>query len=441
MPRVARVITGVPPVKKGHPMNDPSVRKQKSCDQLSVGDWLAPGELLEGAAEVLFAHAYPSSADRSRDNDGTHVQLVVREQSAVVPFTDVIGGNTLFNLASDEDLAELREAAMRAQKIADIRSLASFLEANPDVPMSPYMLDQTDLKGPEGLATVRALAVRLGVEVNDSLDDRTSLEIVTGHHRHKLIAWHPEGRPAEPAAEHHHSGGWKGEGPGTCGAECVCGVTFDGFDTLAEAVELVERHVADPLGLDRSRADDEPDDPTPVSPARVPLHTGGMTDGGLVDETDRCVASLHIPTPGATCGWCGAQGMRSAQHVEASAASDGDTYEAECTCGVTVEGFDSFADARAELERHIADATGVPCYAPNGYQAPEVIAERTAACAASHPDRPCTTPSAAELGERAGAAIRKTYGEPCQGAPAGFEADCGTVGPHGPHGLLPASES
>jgi hypothetical protein len=39
---------------------------------------------------------------------------------------------------------------------------------------------------------------------------------------------------------------------------------------------------ADPSGLSYSR---EADDPTPVSPARVPLHTGGMTDGGLVDET------------------------------------------------------------------------------------------------------------------------------------------------------------
>lgn len=28
----------------------------------------------------------------------------------------------------------------------------------------------------------------------------------------------------------------------------------------------------------------------------------------------------------------------------------------------------------------------------------------------------------------------------CQGAPAGFEADCGVAGPHGPHGAEPASE-
>lgn len=41
---------------------------------------------------------------------------------------------------------------------------------------------------------------------------------------------------------------------------------------------------ADLAGLYYSR---EADDPTPVSPARVPLHTGGMVDGDrLVDETD-----------------------------------------------------------------------------------------------------------------------------------------------------------
>ena len=39
-------------------------------------------------------------------------------------------------------------------------------------------------------------------------------------------------------------------------------------------------------GYDYTRADTDADDPTPVSPARVPLHTGAMTDAGLVDETD-----------------------------------------------------------------------------------------------------------------------------------------------------------
>ncbi len=44
---------------------------------------------------------------------------------------------------------------------------------------------------------------------------------------------------------------------------------------------------ADPTGLAYTRADDGPDDPTPVSPARVPMHTGAVTDDGLVDESER----------------------------------------------------------------------------------------------------------------------------------------------------------
>jgi hypothetical protein len=51
---------------------------------------------------------------------------------------------------------------------------------------------------------------------------------------------------------------------------------------------------ADPTGLDYTRADTDTDDPTPVSPARVPLHTGGLVDGGeLVDETDDDRACAH----------------------------------------------------------------------------------------------------------------------------------------------------
>jgi hypothetical protein len=53
---------------------------------------------------------------------------------------------------------------------------------------------------------------------------------------------------------------------------------------VARAAEQVDSEPAD-TGLSYSRADDEPDDPTPISPARVPLHTGAMTDHGLVEIT------------------------------------------------------------------------------------------------------------------------------------------------------------
>ena len=46
--------------------------------------------------------------------------------------------------------------------------------------------------------------------------------------------------------------------------------------------------VADFTGLTYTRADSDADDPTPVSPARVPLHTGSVVDGGEL-ITDKAV--------------------------------------------------------------------------------------------------------------------------------------------------------
>lgn len=48
--------------------------------------------------------------------------------------------------------------------------------------------------------------------------------------------------------EHKRVAGWGGV-PGECGVECACGVTFDNFDTIAEADALLQRHIAEPLPL------------------------------------------------------------------------------------------------------------------------------------------------------------------------------------------------
>lgn len=185
-----------------------TVRKQKSGDQLTVGDWLAPLELTEGAAEVLFTYAYPASADRSRDNDGKHIQLVVREQGKTEPWTDIVGGNTLFDLASDEDLAAYRKAATRAERVASIRALAGWLERHPEAPLSFRVLadehlnsdaDGTEL---ERVALVRKLADAFGVKVDESNADHTLFDVDFGSHvTYQLVAWHKDGRPAEPAPE------------------------------------------------------------------------------------------------------------------------------------------------------------------------------------------------------------------------------------------------
>lgn len=42
--------------------------------------------------------------------------------------------------------------------------------------------------------------------------------------------------------EHRQSSGWVD--PGQCGAACSCGTYFDGFETLAAADALLDRHIA-----------------------------------------------------------------------------------------------------------------------------------------------------------------------------------------------------
>jgi len=49
---------------------------------------------------------------------------------------------------------------------------------------------------------------------------------------------------AEDLVEHRQVSGWKDK-PGQCGVECACGTAFDGCASLAEAIELLDRHIAD----------------------------------------------------------------------------------------------------------------------------------------------------------------------------------------------------
>ena len=267
-------------------MDPKSVRKQKSGDQLAVGDWIAPGALMERPAEVLFVYAYPSDADAvasglvpSRER-GTSVQLVVREQGRTGVWPDLASANTLFNLASDEDLATYREQAERAQKIADIRALADFLDANPAVPApdsvhaqaSPGRHGDVWNSGAEGIAEVRRVAEIFCEKVRQD-DERTEVVKRFGGFDYTFIAWHKDGRPAEPD---------------TLSDAELDEVLADANRDIAAALDDVVdteaglRAITDPTGLSYSR---EADDPTPVSGARVVPHVGGVTEAGLVDET------------------------------------------------------------------------------------------------------------------------------------------------------------
>lgn len=80
------------------------------------------------------------------------------------------------------------------------------------------------------------------------------------------------------ASEHYHTGGSAGA-PGECSATCACGVTFDGFDTTAEAGALLDRHIADP----------EPDD---VKPEAIADHVEDWVRSSLNARYDQAAAEL-----------------------------------------------------------------------------------------------------------------------------------------------------
>lgn len=92
----------------------------------------------------------------------------------------------------------------------------------------------------------------------------------------------PERDAAEVGFVHHHL---RGEDPWVFVAYHFPGGAVPNSSYFRADAQIPLEGVADFTGLTFSR---EPDDPTPVSPARVPLHTGSVVDGGEL-ITDKAV--------------------------------------------------------------------------------------------------------------------------------------------------------
>jgi hypothetical protein len=172
-----------------------------------------------------------------------------------------------------ESLTEREPKDERAAFCADLHAFANWLAENPWVPL-PFTtfaerhLNYIDDKTPfASLTKVREIAALLGVKTDESLPDRTRVTITMGCVEYRLLAWHKNGRPGEPD-------------------ERDAKIERLTAELAALRAAAALQPDADLSGMGYSR---EADDPTPVSPARVPLHTGGMVgpvDGGyLVDET------------------------------------------------------------------------------------------------------------------------------------------------------------
>lgn len=112
------------------------------------------------------------------------------------------------------------------------------------------------------------------------------------------------------------------------------------------AGHLVDKEPVDPTGQLYSR---EADDPTPVSGARVEPHVGGMTEGGLVDETEELTGAA-ITESCVITGWGGLCPTHQARHIASG--------EAECGCPVYP--FAGRGDAADTIVDHRRDCPGHP---------------------------------------------------------------------------------
>jgi hypothetical protein len=411
------------------------VRKTKRADELSAGDWtISLGKQRDfdglGRAEILFAHPYTDDVGNAR------VYVVAAEVGYSGPQSARLSADETVRILTEGEMRAAREEAERTKQIADIRVLADWLEANPWLPI-PDLDVNRHLYGPDGYRTVVELAGRLGAKLDTHLDDRTKFRFERGPLAYTLLAWHDKGRPAEPAPE-----------PADLGASFDSSQVADSDATPLPSSRRYEPHNG---GMtDSGLVDETPTactcDVDPLAcvahgpSARASLAVSNRARG-LVDETEDercpdCGESLreialgtlgHIP--GEACA-----PVEPVEHREVSGwKGEGDgtgTCGVECACGVTYDNFDSLAEAGELLKVHIEAATSPieaepvvphacgpdcecradepdgtvigraavdepdPCYVPNGFQAPEVIAERVAACAASHPGTPCR--SAAE---------------------------------------------
>jgi hypothetical protein len=297
---------------------------QTKAADLAVGTWISTGD---GPAEVLLAQPFT-------DSSGPGVYLTYRYANGAIQSFGA-GPATPFEIISETQLAHIRTEAERARKIADIRTVADWLEANPDIPMAYGIGGQADLSDSQSYSAaevdaVRAFAEKHGGEFREG-EDHTSARVRFGDVTYSLISWHKDGRPAEP----------KPLTPDT---------------TADERVVAEERKRVEELGLNFTRADDDTVDPTPTGP-REPLHTGGMTESGLVDETpiDAAITGAAVTEAcvfvGDKGGWCK---THEAVHIATMAAE----------CGCPVYPYAGRGDAADTIVDHRRDCPGHPYAGP-----------------------------------------------------------------------------
>jgi hypothetical protein len=220
-----------------------TVRETKRADELKTGDWLAATQIDgdgDRPTKVLDVHPFT-------DTERQAVLLVYRTQNGR-PASCTADAAELFRLATEAEVRASQDDVRREHVAAQLRQLADLI-VDKRLPLpGPYELANVTFHFGRQVEAVDRVAELLGTERTTAYGTTTVKLPSTGKGL-LSIGWDAYAPKAKPAAD------------------------------------PVPVASGDPTGLAYTRADDEADDPTPVSPGRVPLHTGGLVDGGqLVDE-------------------------------------------------------------------------------------------------------------------------------------------------------------
>ena len=296
-------------------MTAPTVPERKRAGALVAGEWIATSSLdvdVDGDSVVRYVETYPEPGYSDR------ALVIVRSPGDDRPFEFRVPADLSVRLLSAEEVERAKDEERRERLAMQFEQLADMARRT-DVPFprSEMLLFNLPTR-----AEVRAVGEALGLEPGNEYGSGLQVSWPRGHETydpglHVLWSTHekePEPTP-EPIGEHYFVSGAIG-GPGEFSAECACGTSFSGFDSLDDVMAELNRHIAgpatqadidaakfstnplvaaaaqayedaddDPTGLTYSREDDDPQVVRPHSP-RVPMQTGAVVDGGeLVDET------------------------------------------------------------------------------------------------------------------------------------------------------------
>lgn len=175
---------------------DKPEREEKPVSELERGTWVElidqDGDYL-GEGRVLYVETYEEESLGRR-------ALLIYQLPGWNPDTLRCDADMTLPLLSGDEVKEREASAERDQKIAEIRALADWLEANPWLPLVDLDVNR-HLRGIDGYRTVVETAKRLGATLDKHLDDRTKFRFTKGPMDYTLLVWHEGGRPAEPAPE------------------------------------------------------------------------------------------------------------------------------------------------------------------------------------------------------------------------------------------------